>query len=271
MIRVEQLGFVVSGKTLLADVTFDLKSGELLAVLGPNGAGKSTLLKCLAGQQRPSTGKITVADSDLLQMPAREVAKWRGVLPQSSRIPFEFSVIEIVLLGRSPHLKRGESPADMQIALQSLERTDALHLAERTVNTLSGGELQRVHMARVLAQLWDPVPTPGRLLLLDEPTASLDLNHQHMLLRIARSWAANGTAVLVILHDLNLAAAYADRLMILKRGRVVSTGTPKEILTQGCIRDVFEVDATVIEHPDTRLPVVIVNSPLEHSSPTQKK
>ncbi len=267
MIRVEQLGFEVSGKPLLADVTFDLKSGEVLAVLGPNGAGKSTLLKCLAGQQCPSTGRITVANSDLFQMPARSVAKWRGVLPQSSRIPFEFTVIEIVMLGRSPHLKGGETFADQQIAREALQLTDALHLADRTVNTLSGGELQRAHMARVLAQIWSPVPVPGRLLLLDEPTASLDLNHQHMLLQIARSWAANGTAVLVILHDLNLAATYADRLMILKQGRVVSTGAPTEILTRECIRDVFEVDATVIEHPNTRTPVVLVNASLERSCP----
>lgn len=260
MISVEQLGFQVAGKQLLSDISFELKPGEVIAVLGPNGAGKSTLLKCLAGQHQPTTGKIRIGEAMLDAIPAKEVATWRGVLPQSSRIPFEFRVIEIVILGRSPHLHGAETSKDHQIARDALKLMDALHLAERTVNTLSGGELQRVHMARVLAQIWEPVSNPGRLLLLDEPTASLDLNHQHALLETARAWANNGTAVMVILHDLNLAAAYADRILILKRGMLVAEGSPTKVLTPEILADTFQVSVSILEHPMHQGPLVVVHS-----------
>lgn len=257
MITVDRLGFRVDDRPLLSEISFDLRSGEVLGVLGPNGAGKSTLLKCLAGQQIPSAGKVLVGNASLADMDPKTVARWRGVLPQASRIPFEFLVREIVLLGRSPHLKGGESDHDHRIVAEALQLTDTFHLAQRAVQTLSGGELQRVHMARVLSQIWEPVTDPGRLLLLDEPTSSLDLNHQHALLRIARRWAAEGTAVMVILHDLNLAAAYADRILILQSGALAASGTPREVLTKERIERVFQIPARVMDHPDSGVPVVV--------------
>jgi len=261
MIQAEQLGFRTAGKDLLSAVSFELNSGEILAVLGPNGAGKSTLLKCLAGQLHPTTGAIRVGADLLSSFRAQDVARWRGVLPQASHIPFEFRVIEIVMLGRSPHSRGGTSARDHAIAMDALALADATHLVERSVQTLSGGELQRVHLARVLAQIWDPVDTPGRLLLLDEPTASLDLKHQHALLKIARSWAENRSAVMVILHDMNLAAAHADRILFLKDGRMVSVGTPKDVITSARIQQVFDVQSVVLEHPRSGVPVVIVDDP----------
>lgn len=263
MVSVEQLECRVGSKVLLSDVSIALAAGEVLAVLGPNGAGKSTLLKCLSGEKTPTAGAIRIGERMLTEIPARETARWRGVLPQSSRIPFEFRVMEIVLLGRSPHLHGAETKEDVAIAREALAINDALHLAGRTVNTLSGGELQRVHMARVLAQIWEPVAVPGRLLLLDEPTASLDLKHQHSLLRRVRMLAENGVAVLVILHDLNLAAAYADRLLFLKEGRVKGNGIPCEVITSELIADIFEVSATVVAHPSHRTKVLVVQSQSE--------
>jgi iron complex transport system ATP-binding protein len=257
MITVDQIGFCVAGNALLSDVSFDLRAGEVLAVVGPNGAGKSTLLKCLAGQQTPDSGRILVMGKPLGDFTAKSVARWRGVLPQAGRIPFEFLVREIVLLGRLPHLNGRESREDHRIVTEALRLTDALHLAERPVQTLSGGELQRVQMARVLAQIWQPVSDPGRLLLLDEPTSSLDLKHQHALLRIARAVAANRTAVFVILHDLNLAAAYADRILILQAGKIVACGTPRETLTEDRIESVFQIRACVMDHPVSGLPMVL--------------
>lgn len=250
MISVEDLTFSVDGRPLVDHVSFGLARGEVLAVLGPNGAGKSTLLKCLSGEHRPSRGSIRVGDRPLNSWSLRDAARWRGVLPQSGRVPFAFRAMEIVLLGRSPHTSGIESAEDIRIAREALAMADATHLADRTVNTLSGGELQRVHTARVLAQIWEPVENPGRLLLLDEPTASLDFKHQHTLLATARRWARAGTAVLVILHDLNLACAYADRILLLQSGRLQEIGPPDEVLTPETIQRVFDVQAIRLPRPD---------------------
>jgi iron complex transport system ATP-binding protein len=244
-LQVEALGFSVGGKSLIEDVSFSLNPGEVLAVLGPNGAGKSTLLKCLAGEISPTSGCILSRGTPLSDFPHCQIARWRAVLPQASRNPFAFSAREIVLLGRSPHVLGRETARDGEIVESALAATDSLHLADRSVQTLSGGELQRVHMARVLAQIWEPDHHQGRLLLLDEPTSALDLKHQHSLLRLAGAWAARGTAVLVILHDLNLAARYATRLLWLNGGRVVASGTPVETFTPQRIEEVFQVRARV--------------------------
>jgi iron complex transport system ATP-binding protein len=248
VIRAENLGFRTAGKSLIEDVSFSLDAGEILAVIGPNGAGKSTLLKCLAGELTPTAGAILAHGRPL--DPARQsaAARWRAVLPQANRIPFAFTAREIVLLGRSPHILGRESPRDQEIVGEALAATDATHLAARSVQTLSGGELQRVHMARVLAQIWEADPGRGRLLLLDEPTAALDLKHQHALLRLARDWADHGTAVLVILHDLNLAARHADSLLWIHQGRQTAFGSPETSLTPRRIREVFGVDAEVLRH-----------------------
>jgi iron complex transport system ATP-binding protein len=244
-LEVENLGFAVGGIPLLRDVSFSLGLGEVLAVVGPNGAGKSTLLKCLASEIHPTGGTIRVRGQLLQDLHHSQTARWRAVLPQANRIPFAFTAREIVLLGRSPHVLGTESARDLEIVDAALAATDASHLAGRSVQTLSGGELQRVHMARVLAQIWEDPASHGRLLLLDEPTSALDLKHQHSLLNIARKWAERGTAVLVILHDLNLAARYADSLLWLHSGTQVAHGPPGETITSQRIREVFEVPASI--------------------------
>lgn len=247
MIQVENVGFSVAGKLLLQDVSFPLRAGEVLAVCGPNGAGKSTLLKCLAGQIAPATGHIRVHGRPLRDY-GTLAARWRAVLPQFGAIPFDFTVREIVLFGRSPH-PPGNRARDLQIADAALELADVSSLADRTVTTLSGGEMQRVHLARVLAQVWEPAPETGRLLLLDEPTSALDLRHQHLVLQIARHWAAQGTAVLAILHDLNLAATYADTLLLLHRGKTAALGPPETVLEPNVITHVFDIPVLVGKTP----------------------
>ncbi len=258
MISVRNLEFTVAGKRLIHDISFDLNAGEVLAVCGPNGAGKSTLLKCLASQVNPTAGTIMVGNSSLTELTPKTTAKWRAVLPQSGAIPFDFSAREIVLLGRSPHSDTLSTRRDHEIADEAMASTDTSHLAQRTVTTLSGGELQRIHLARVLAQIHDPVPDPGRLLLLDEPTSALDLRHQEDLLQIARNRAAHDTAVFIILHDLNLAARYADRIFILHEGTTGALGTPHEVLTTELLAKVFRVEARILNHPDGQHPLVAV-------------
>lgn len=262
-LRASGLTVVTSGGArLLKDVSLELRAGELVAVVGPNGAGKSTLLKALAGDLPTAwirTGRVEFGGRPLHTWPRRDRARRLGVLPQQMPVPFAFTALETVLLGRSPHGDR-ETAADRTIARQALAAAGVEHLAERLCPTLSGGEAQRVGFARVLAQLW-PSATPRaeapRYLLLDEPTASLDLARQHELLSVARAWASEGNVgVLAILHDLNLAARYADRLLVLDAGRPRGLGPPADLLTPALLQDTFGLPTLVQPHPTRGHPVV---------------
>jgi iron complex transport system ATP-binding protein len=191
------------------------------------------------------------------EMSMAELARCRAVLPQQSTLAFPFAVREVVLLGRLPFNGGIAGRADMEIADDAMGRTGTLHLRERLYTTLSGGERQRVQLARVLAQTAGDGERGGRCLFLDEPTASLDLAHQHGTLAIARRMAADGCGVLAILHDLNLAAAYADRVAILHDGRIIVSGSPGDVLTPEVIARAFGIAASIIDHPDLDAPVVI--------------
>lgn len=246
------------GRALLDDVSLTVAAGEVLAVLGPNGAGKSSLRKALSGEWQPSRGTVTLNDKPLTQWPLADLARMRAVLPQDSTLNFPFTVLEVALLGRTPHLRGRERPHDLTVARAALEAAEASHLATRLYPTLSGGERQRVQLARVLAQVWDaPQDGAARYLLLDEPTSNLDLAHQHQTLAIARRFAAQGVGVFIILHDLNLAAQYADRLLLLKAGRVVVTGSPVEVLQAELLREVFQLPVIVTHHPQLIAPLVL--------------
>ena len=183
-----------------------------------------------------------------------ERAKSRAVLPQDSSLNFPFTVLEVVLMGRAPHVEAAESPRDFVIARAALQQVDALDLEERIYPTLSGGERLRVHLASVLAQIWEETGNP-RYLLLDEPTSNLDLTHQHATLKIAGQFAGDGAAVFVILYDLNLAAQYADRILMLKNGRISAVGVPETVCTPEKIRETFGV--SVIEHPHFDCPLIV--------------
>jgi iron complex transport system ATP-binding protein len=255
MIRAERVSFQVPRRQLLRDVDFSLAAGEMVVLLGPNGAGKSTLLKTLCGQIKPTSGRVLFQDRPLSDWNPRDLARHRAVLPQQSVVPFDFTGLEIVLLGRSPH---GDSAACEAMAREAMRRTASDHLADRIVTTLSGGELQRIHLARVLVQIGlERTPEP-RCLMLDEPISNLDPAHQHEALRVARQLAHDGAAVLVVLHDLNLAAQYADRLVVMKDGVLRASGTAREVLQPALIEKIFSVRAMVTENPTCPAPAVFV-------------
>ncbi|MBU1283331.1 MAG: heme ABC transporter ATP-binding protein [Gammaproteobacteria bacterium] len=253
MLRAENLAVQRGPCTVLADINLELRPGEVLGVLGPNGAGKSTLLGALCGELQPSRGDVWLDQRRLQDWPGSERAQRLAVLPQTSTLNFAFRVEEVVAMGRLPHAS-GQLK-DAQIIKQALEAADALHLAGRSYLALSGGERQRVHLARVLAQLWPG--GEGQMLLLDEPTSMLDPLHQHTTLQATRAFVEQGAAVLVILHDLNLAARYCDRLLLLERGRPHALGTPEEVLRAEPLQAVFGLEVLVQQHPERGHPLII--------------
>lgn len=272
MLEAVDITYSIRGKRLVDGVSLDVKPGEVVVVAGPNGAGKSTLLKTLAGDIRATSGEVRVDGRGLDRWRSRDLARRRAVLPQSSSLAFPFRVLDIVLIGRGPHLERAENARDVRIARDALEAAGVRHLEDRTYTTLSGGERQRVHLARVMAQIWEVREGEPCYLLLDEPTASLDLAHQHVALGAAESVARAGGGVLVVLHDLNLAARYADRIGLLADGRLVAIGTPAEVIEPSLIERVFAAPVLVTSHPTDGGPLVIACAPKrsthEHDSRT---
>lgn len=244
-----------NGARLLRDVSHRFAGSSVTAVVGPNGAGKSTLLKVLSGDRTASGGEVLWQGRPLQQWPRKVLARNRGVLPQESTVPFAFTALEVVLLGRIPH---GDSAGRQEhVARRMLARTGVEALASRTVDTLSGGERQRVHLARVLAQL-EPsgdMEMP-QALLLDEPTNNLDPAHQHAVLTLCRELAGETRAVVVVLHDLNLAAQYADTLLVLHQGRLAAAGPPDAVLDEDLLAGVFKLRAHVARHPVLDVPAI---------------
>jgi iron complex transport system ATP-binding protein len=243
------------GDPVLVDIQLDMGAGEVLVLIGPNGAGKSSLLRLLAGDFSASAGSLEFGGRPLANWQRRELAQHLAFLPQLSLLNFPYTVEEVVLLGRTPHATGAR--ADREIARQALAATDTEALRNRLYTQLSGGERQRVQLARVFAQIWDSGDMGGTLLLLDEPTAALDLAHQQQLAAAIAAIAARGCAVLLVVHDVNLAAAVGTRLVVLDRGRQVATGSPAEVLTPALFRDLFHAEVLVQQHPNGRQPLVI--------------
>lgn len=237
MIIAENLSVRIAEKHILEDVSVQIENGKVTAILGPNGAGKSTLLKCLTGSQNANSGTIELDGKRLDDYSLSDLSTKRAVLSQSNPISFPFTVLEIVMMGRNPYA--GSSNEDHEIALEALECVDAIHLKDRIFPTLSGGEQQRVQLARVLAQLWEQ---ENAYLFLDEPTSALDLKHQHQLLSLVSRLAEDKHfAVCIIMHDLNLAMRYADHVILLKDGKLFAAGSTATTLNKGTIEEVFEV------------------------------
>lgn len=253
MLRAKDLWVYRSGQAALAGVDVQLEPGQILGVLGPNGAGKSTLLSALSGELAADRGDVSLDGRVLASWAGRLRAQRLAVLPQSSSLSFGFSVEQVVAMGRLPH-STGQA-RDAVIVEQALQAADAWHLAGRSYLQLSGGERQRVHLARVLAQLWPG--GQGQCLLLDEPTSMLDPLHQHSVLQAVRTFAERGAAVLLIVHDLNLAARYCDRLLLLEAGATRAVGTPEEVLRPGPLKAVFGLDVLIQSHPERGHPLVI--------------
>jgi len=239
MIRAEGVTVALGGRRAVDGVDLEVAAGELLALVGPNGAGKSTLLAALAGERHPDAGAVTVDGRPIDSYHPLDLARIRAVLTQDNAVSFPFRVAEVVEMGRSPWARTAARELDEPAIAAALERTDVAHLVDRRFTELSGGERARVSLARVLAQ-----ETP--VVLLDEPTAALDLRHQEDVLGIARELAREGRAVVVVLHDLSLAGAYADRVALLEAGRMRALGTPAEVLTEQLVSEVYQLSVEVL-------------------------
>jgi iron complex transport system ATP-binding protein len=240
VVRADAVGVVLGGRRVLENITLDVRSGEVLALVGPNGAGKSTLLAVLSGELLPTEGRVTLDDRELVTFSPLELARRRAVLTQEIQLSFSFQVAEVVEMGRSPWARTPQLDDDERALAGATSRTDVTHLAHRRFAELSGGERARVSLARVLAQ-------DTAVIFLDEPTASLDLRHQEGVLRIARDLAEEGRAVVLVLHDLSLAGAAADRIGLLSLGRLVALGSPNEVLTASAISTVYGLDVEVLD------------------------
>jgi len=244
MYQAKSVQVTVRGKTILDKVDLRLAPGRVVAVVGANGAGKSTLLRVVAGERKPTGGEILLDEQPLSDWPIAALARRRAVLPQSVEIVFPFLASEVVTLGFPRHIDHKTGDQLVRRALTAVEMED---FANRVYGTLSGGEKQRVQLARVLAQAWTGEKT---YLLLDEPTASLDLAHQLLILRLARAHAESGGGVMVVLHDLNLAAMVADEIVALKDGCRIAAGPPASIITNDLIAALYGVRAEVRGVPE---------------------
>ncbi|AXQ29566.1 heme ABC transporter ATP-binding protein [Solimonas sp. K1W22B-7] len=254
-LRALDAGYDADGRSLLGRAALAATPGEVHAILGPNGAGKSTLLKLLSGELRPARGEVMLDGRPLAQWDLGALARRRAVLPQDEQLGFGFLVEEVVALGRLP-CPRHPPAREEHILRQTLEAAGVAPFWGRSYTSLSGGERRRVQLARVLAQVWEPLAEGPRYLLLDEPTASLDLAHQHASLTAARRFARDGNGVAVVLHDPNLALAYADTVSLLADGAVVACGAPAQVLDAPRLRSVFGIEATVLQPAGWPHPVI---------------
>jgi iron complex transport system ATP-binding protein len=260
MLRVENLSVFYGTRHVLNNISLEVDSGEIVALIGPNGAGKSTLVRAVSGVVPVKSGWISIDDInlhyDLLSLAPMQRARSLAVVPQAASMPPAFTVWETVLMGRTPHLNfLGQvSTRDEAIARVALQKVDAVDLSERRVGELSGGEQQRVLLARALAQ-----STP--ILLLDEPTSNLDLHYQVGFMETVATLAhQDKLAVLVALHDLNIAARYADRMALLVDGNIIAAGTPQQVLTPELISTAYHLPVQVIQHPFAEVPLVLPGS-----------
>jgi iron complex transport system ATP-binding protein len=256
MLKIEHLIVSYYIRRVLHEVSLSVQSGEIVALIGPNGAGKSTLIRAVSGVISVEAGHVRTNGDDFHSLTPMQRAKYLAVVPQAVSLPPAFTVWETVLMGRTPYLGfiGQTSPADEAIARNALKRVDALGLADRRVGELSGGEAQRVLLARALCQ-----STP--ILLLDEPTAHLDLQYQVSLLELVRDLAHHDQlAVLIALHDLNLAARYADRIALMVAGEIKALGAPREVLTPELISEAYCLPVQVVKHPFMDVPLVLPES-----------
>jgi len=246
-IKIQGVAFDYEGVDALSSVTFDIERGRFTGIIGPNGSGKTTLLKCIAGVLAPEKGSVLIEGVDVKGMQRREIARTVGVVPQSAPMDFSFTVRDVVMMGRTPHIDRfsTESKEDAAIAEQAMADTGVANLAERTFDGLSGGEMQRVVIARALAQR-------PRILLLDEPTLHLDISAQYQILELVRRLnKGRGITVVAVLHDLNLASQYSDGIVLMSGGRVAAIGRTEDVLTPANVRESYGIEVLIERHPIT--------------------
>ncbi len=253
ILEIKDLNLGYGNRSVVSQMELLLRKGDFLAIVGPNGSGKTTLLRAISKVLKPKTGVICVDGSEIAMLSHKSLARKVAVVPQESSMAFSFTALQVVLMGRTPHLSRWqmENALDYGVAKSAMQMANCWHLKDRPINELSGGEKQRVIIAQALAQ--EP-----KLILLDEPTLHLDIGQQLEIMELLKKLSADtGMSVLAVLHDLNIAAYYADRLMLIKNGRIEVMGPPQGVVTEENIRRVFGVSADVKKHELTGKPYVI--------------
>ena len=252
MVKVQNISFYVGKKSILKGVTSKFENGKVTAILGPNGAGKSTLVKCIAGTITSNKGNIELHGKNIKNIELENLALKRSYLNQQINLSVGYTVKDIVSIGRFPHYKVYPSKKDDEIITSAMELLDIISFSERTTNTLSGGELQRVHFARTLAQIWPnskEEKEDEKLLILDEPVNNLDPQYQHSILELAKDFAENYNAcVIIVLHDLNLVAQYSDYSILMKQGEIIAQGKTREVLTEQLLEEVYKVPISIIKN-----------------------
>lgn len=261
--RVEDLRFRFGDAEILRGISLEFQLGQMAAIVGPNGAGKSTLMSVLSGFRDDYEGRCTFRDVEIRQWKKRDLGRQMTFIPQIIRLEFPFTAEQVVFMGRTPHCHGlFESQDDRDAVRKAMEVTETTGFAQREFRELSGGERQRVVLAGALAQ--EP-----SVLLLDEPTTFLDLKHQTSTYALLEKLAREGIAIIAVTHDLNLAASYADRMIVMSQGRIAADGKPEQVLTSAMLKEVFEVDAEIRQSPEGR-PWVFCRSPERYQSPDRK-
>jgi heme transport system ATP-binding protein len=257
MLSVVDVSYETRGASLLSDIAFEAEAGRLVAIIGPNGAGKSTLLKVMAGELAPTKGRVELAGANIAGLKPSELAAKRAVVPQATHLGFPFTAAEVVALGHSVPGFAGDVSNRAAIVAAALQQVEMSALANRSYELLSGGERQRVHFARALCQMASARPGAGQILMLDEATSNLDLSHQLLVLAEAGRLAKKGSAIVAVMHDWNLAARFADDMLVLSQGRVAAFGTPSEVLTDQLLSTVFNCGVRCNKVPMSGTPFVL--------------
>ena len=254
MIELKNVHFRVKSRELVRNINLRARTGEFWAIVGANGAGKSTLMKLLSREYTPSSGHIFMHEKDLSKYKQKELAQKRAVLAQQNSITLAFTVHEIVLMGRYPFYDSRPTQKDLDIVDLCLEKVGIGDFKNRVFPTLSGGEQQRVQLARTLAQIWD---VKNGFILLDEPTTGMDLLHQYETFQLAREMTARGYGVIAVVHDLNFALQYADMILMMRDGAAFATGSPGEVLTEENIKSAFGLSVRIVQPDSTQFPVIV--------------
>lgn len=254
MIDITELTFAYNGHEVLDGVSLSVQNGELVGLIGPNGAGKTTLLRLTNAALEPDSGSIRIDDTDVHRVTSRAASQQVAVVPQETTLSFDFNVEQVVGMGRNPYKNRFDTTTkeDREIIQRALELTDTKSFADRSFSEISGGEQKRVLLARAIAQ-------STQNLLIDEPTASLDINHQYAVFTLVSQLVGEDKAVLAAIHDLDLAGRFCDRLALLAEGRIVASGPPKSVLQPDILSNAYGIDTSVLEHPETGTPIVVPN------------
>ena len=254
IISLKNISFSYEQQPVLRHIEFSVSPGEFIGIIGPNGSGKTTLLKCISGILRPQVGQIFLFNQDINMILRKKLAKIISVVPQESVITYNYKVKEIVFMGRIPFINQwhGETLSDYQISRNAMEKTDSLCHADKGIYQISGGEMQRVYIARALAQ-------SPKILILDEFASHLDLNYKYEIVRILKdSLKEEVKCIISVFHDLNLASYCADRLILLDKGRIIKSGTPQEVINEHNMKKVYRTNPHIIQHPELAIPQVIM-------------